>query len=81
MVYAYGGPEEITYTDGKKYKGPQNMVNEHQGMGITNDQYDCFVTNIVVPALTAKVVTSADVTSCFVPIVTDPAFKASIVGK
>lgn len=81
LVFAYGGPASITYTDGKTYKGPQDMVEEHKGMAITNDQYDYFVTNIIVPALTGKGVTSADVSSCFAPVVTDASFKASIVGK
>ncbi|NOK16921.1 hypothetical protein [Corallococcus carmarthensis] len=81
LVYAYGGPESITYTDGKTYTGPQNMVAAHVGMAITNSQYDYFIANMVVPALTDNGVTSADVSSCFAPIVTDAAFKASIVGK
>ena len=44
-------------------------------------KYDYFITNVVVPALTGSGVTSDDVSSCFAPIVTDAAFKASIVGK
>ena len=81
LVYAYGGPTSITYTDGKKYTGPQDMAESHAGLGITSDQYDYFISNAVVPALTSNGVTSDDVSSCFAPIVTDPAFKASIVGK
>ncbi|MBN8229788.1 hypothetical protein JYK02_19945 [Corallococcus macrosporus] len=81
LVYAYGGPESIQYTDGKTYAGPQNMAAAHLGMAITNSQYDYFIANMVVPALVDNGVTSADVSSCFAPIVTDAAFKASIVGK
>ena len=81
LVYAYGGPESITYTDGKTYVGPQNMVAAHTGLAITSDQYDYFITNQVVPALTDNGVPETDVGTCFAPIVTDPAFKASIVGK
>ncbi|MBZ4330900.1 hypothetical protein [Corallococcus sp. AS-1-12] len=81
LVYAYGGPESIQYTDGKTYAGPQDMAAAHLGMAITNSQYDYFIANMVVPALTDNGVTSADVSSCFAPIVTDAAFKASIVGK
>lgn len=81
LVFAYGGPTKITYTDGKTYEGPQDMVEAHKGLAITNAQYDYFVTNIVVPALTSKGVPGADVSSCFAPIIVDPAFKASIVGK
>ncbi|MEP6654698.1 MAG: hypothetical protein ABJA82_15150 [Myxococcales bacterium] len=80
LVYAYGGPSEITYTDGKMYRGPQDMVSAHTGLGITSAQYDYFIANVVVPALTSSGVTTADVSSCFAPIVTDAAFKASIVG-
>jgi hypothetical protein len=81
LVYAYGGPTSITYTDGKSYSGLQDMAAAHAGLGITGDQYTYFITNIVVPALTGSGVTSDDVTSCFAPIVTDPTFEASIVGK
>jgi hypothetical protein len=81
LVYAYGGPTSITYTDGKKYSGLQDMASAHAGLGITSDQYDYFITNQVVPALTSNGVSMDDVSSCFAPIVTDAAFKASIVGK
>ena len=89
LVFAYGGPTEITYTDGKTYAGEQDMPTAHTGLGITNAQYDYFIANIVVPALVNKGVkhgagTAADpndITSCFAPVVTDASFKASIVGK
>jgi hypothetical protein len=89
LVYAYGGPGEITYTDNKKYTGPQDMVESHKGLGITGAQYDYFVSNIVVPALTKNGVKAGkggaadpnDVSSCFAPILVDAAFKASIVGQ
>jgi hypothetical protein len=89
LVYAYGGPGEITYTDNKKYTGPQDMVESHTGLGITGAQYDYFVSNIVVPALTKNGVKAGkggaadpnDVSSCFAPILVDAAFKASIVGQ
>lgn len=80
LVYAYGGPSTITYTDGKMYTGPQDMVAAHSGLGITSSQYDYFISTVVVPALTSSGVSTADVSSCFAPIVTDAAFKASIVG-
>jgi hypothetical protein len=81
LVYAYGGPTSITYTDGKTYSGLQDMASAHAGLGITSAQFDYFVSNIVVPALTSSGVSAADVSSCFAPVVTDAAFKASIVGK
>jgi truncated hemoglobin YjbI len=81
LVYAYGGPDSITYTDGKMYTGPQDMAAAHVGMAITNSQYDYFIANMVVPALTDNGVTADDVSTCFAPIVTDATFKASIVGK
>jgi hypothetical protein len=81
LVYAYGGPTSIQYTDGKTYSGPQDMASAHAGLGISGDQYDYFISNSVVPALTSSGVTTDDVSSCFAPTVTDPTFKASIVGK
>jgi hypothetical protein len=81
LVYAYGGPTSIAYTDGKTYSGLQNMTAAHVGLGVTSDQYDYFIANQVVPALTDNGVPEGDVSSCFAPIVTDPTFKATIVGK
>jgi hypothetical protein len=81
LVYAYGGPTSIEYTDKKTYSGLQDMAVAHVGLHITSDQYDYFITNQVVPALTGNGVPEGDVSSCFAPIVTDAAFKASIVGK
>ncbi|MEO6601915.1 MAG: hypothetical protein ABIQ16_18700 [Polyangiaceae bacterium] len=80
LVYAYGGPTSIKYTDGKMYSGLQDMGTAHIGLAITSDQYDYFVSNQIVPALTSSGVTGDDVSKCFAPIVTDKAFKASIVG-
>jgi len=81
LVYAYGGPTSITYTDGVTYSGLQDMTTAHAGLAITASQYSYFVSNMVVPALTSSGVSSADVTSCFAPVVSDPTFMASIVGK
>ncbi len=81
LVYAYGGPTSIKYTDGKTYQGVQSMAAAHAGLAITSDQYDYFIMNQVVPALTMNGVSMDDVSSCFAPIVTDADFKASIVGK
>ena len=82
LVFAYGGPTSITYTDGQTYEGStQNMAEAHAGMNITTAQYDYFVTNIIVPALTKSGVPADDVSSCFAPIVADAGFKATIVGQ
>lgn len=81
LVFAYGGPSSITYTDNKVYQGPQDMSEVHAGMAITDAQYDYFVANIIVPALTDNGVPTGDVSSCFAPIIVDAAFKASIVGQ
>ncbi len=81
LVYAYGGPTSIKYTDGKTYSGLQDMATAHAGLAITADQYNYFIMNQVVPALTMNGVSTDDVSSCFAPVVTDPAFVASIVGK
>jgi hypothetical protein len=89
LVWVYGGPNSITYTDGKVYTGNnQDMVAAHTGLGITSSQYTYFVTNIAVPALTSNGVKHGaggaadpnDVTSCFAPPLLDPTFEASIVG-
>jgi len=81
LVFAYGGPDHITYTDGVMYDGPQDMKEAHVGLGITSTQFDYFVANIIVPALTSSGVPAGDVSSCFAPVITDAAFKASIVGQ
>jgi hypothetical protein len=81
LVFVYGGPTSIEYTDGKTYEGVQDMRLAHAGMGITSAQYDYFVTNVVVPALTSSGVPMGDVSSCFAPPVVDASFKASIVGQ
>ena len=81
LVFVYGGPTEITYTDGKTYEGVQDMQAAHAGMAITSAQYDYFIANVVVPALTTSGVPMDDVSSCFAPPVVDAAFKASIVGQ
>jgi hypothetical protein len=81
LVWSFGGPSQITYTDGKTYSGIQGLMGEHTGLGITSSQYSYFVTNVVVPALTSNGVTSADVTSCFAPVVSDPNFEAQVVGQ
>jgi len=81
LVYAYGGPASIVYTDGVTYQGPQDMVESHRGLGITSSQFDYFVASVIVPALTDSGVSAADVSSCFAPVVTGAAFKASIVGQ
>jgi hypothetical protein len=80
LVYAYGGPTSIVYTDGVTYTGPQDMVAAHTGLAITTDQYNYFVSNIIVPALTSNGVPLGDVTTCFAPVVTNAAFMASVVG-
>ncbi len=82
LVYVYGGPDSIKYTDGVTYNGKgEDMVTAHTGLAITSAQYDYFVANIVVPALTTNGVTMDDVSSCFAPPITSAAFKASIVGQ
>lgn len=81
LVYVYGGPSSIKYTDNVTYIGPQDMTEAHTGLNITSAQYDFFLTNIVVPALTTNGVPVNDVNSCFAPPLVDSAFKASIINK
>jgi hypothetical protein len=89
FVWAYGGPADVTYTDGVVYRGPQDMTAAHVGMNITSAQYDYFVASIVAPALKSVGVKHGtggaddpdDISSCFAPVVTAPAYKASMIGK
>jgi hypothetical protein len=81
LVFAFGGPTQITYTDGVTYQGPQGMQESHQGLNITGAQYDYFVNSIIVPALTTNGVPSGDISTCFAPPLVNPTFKASIVGQ
>jgi hypothetical protein len=84
LVGAYGGPSSSVYTDGKTYDSASiDITAAHTGLAITADQYDYFVTGIIVPALEKVGVTSADVTACFAPVITGTTgagFMASIVG-
>ena len=81
LVFVYGGPSSITYTDGKTYTGKGiDIVAAHTGLKITKDQYSYFIMNIVVPALTSNGVPTADVSSCFAPVVTASAFEDEVVG-
>lgn len=70
LVMVYGGPNN--------YDGP-DMVTAHAGLGITSDQYDWFVANVVVPALSETGVSDDDIANCFAPPVVDPALKSAIV--
>ena len=72
LVMVYGGPSD--------YQG-KSMKAAHKGLGITQDEYDAFVSMVVVPALSDVGVSSDDITMCFAPPVTDPAFVADIVEK
>jgi hypothetical protein len=72
LVMVYGGPND--------YSG-RDMAAAHAGLGITSDQYDYFIAEVVVPSLSENGVPMDDISNCFAPPVTDAAFKASIVGK
>jgi hypothetical protein len=72
LVQVYGGPEN--------YTGP-SMEEAHGGLNITSEQYDYFITSIVVPALSENGVPQADIENCFAPPVVDPAFKNSIINR
>ena len=72
LVVAYGGPNN--------YQG-RTMEAAHTGLAITKAQYDYFIANIVVKALTDNGVPGDDVSSCFAPPVTDEKFVNSIINK
>lgn len=80
LVYVYGGPTSIQFTNGKMYVGPQDMVQSHQGLAITDSQFQYFVAHAIVPALTSNGVPSADVSSCFAPPITTAAFENSVIN-
>ena len=81
LVFAYGGPSSTKYTDGVTYVANADLKTLHAGLAITADQYNYFITSIVVPALTMNGVTMADVSSCFAPLVTSASVMAEIVGQ
>ncbi|MCU0701272.1 MAG: hypothetical protein MUC96_32580 [Myxococcaceae bacterium] len=62
LVVAYGGPNT--------YQG-KTMLAAHQGLNITEAQYDYFISNVVVPALSENGVPTADIMNCFAPPVTE----------
>lgn len=62
LIQAYGGPSN--------YSG-KNMVEAHQGLNITEAQYDYFISNVVVPALSESGVSMDDITNGFAPAVTE----------
>jgi hypothetical protein len=62
LVVAYGGPNA--------YQG-KTMLAAHQGLNITEAQYDYFISNVVVPALSDNGVPTADIMNCFAPPVTE----------
>jgi hypothetical protein len=72
LVFVYGGPNN--------YKG-QSMTDAHKDLAITQAQYDYFLTNDVVKALTDKGVPQKDIDTCFAPPLVDKAFVATIVTK
>jgi hemoglobin len=71
LIFVYGGPNNYT---------GESMEDAHVGLNITSEQYDAFVGMVIVPALQDAGVDPDDITDCFAPPVTDPAFKASMVG-
>lgn len=72
LVQVYGGPQN--------YTGP-SMEDAHEGLDITSEQYDYFITSVVVPALVDNGVPTADIENCFAPPVVDEAFKNSIINR
>ncbi len=71
LTMVYGGPSN--------YQGV-SMTQAHTGLNITMDQYNNFITDVVVATLAKDGVSMSDITNCFAPPVTDPAFVAQIVG-
>ena len=61
------------------YTGP-SMEKAHAGMGITQGQYDDFIT-LIAGVLAKNGVAADDITYCFAPPLTDPKFSSTIVGQ
>jgi hypothetical protein len=72
LIFVYGGPNNY---------GGRTMEAAHAGLGITQAEYDAFVSMVIVPALTDSGVSEAHITECFAPPVVAPDFVASIVGR
>jgi len=72
LVFVYGGPNN--------YKG-KSMTDAHAALGITQPQYDFFLTNQIVKALADNGVPQKDIDTCFAPPLVDPAFVKTIVTK
>lgn len=62
LIQAYGGPAN--------YAG-RTMTAAHTGLNITEAQYDYFISDVVVPALSESGVTMEDITNGFAPAVTE----------
>jgi truncated hemoglobin YjbI len=62
-----------------KYTGP-TMATAHAGMAITQKQYDDFV-GLIAGILKMDGVKDEEISGCFAPTLTDPAFSSTIVGK
>ena len=61
------------------YTGP-TMEAAHAGMNIDQTTYDDFV-GLIVGVLLSDGVPQADIDHCFAPVLTDPAFEATIIGQ
>lgn len=61
------------------YTGP-SMEDAHEGMGITQEEYDAFV-GLIAGVLSSNGVPDDDINLCFAPPLVDPAFAATIVGQ
>jgi hypothetical protein len=61
------------------YTGP-SMEDAHEGMNITQQQYDDFI-GLIAGELTAAGVPADYVTQCFAPPLVDPKFSSTIVGQ
>jgi hypothetical protein len=55
------------------------MVDAHTGLGITQSEYDAFIT-LIAGVLSDAGVPDTDISQCFAPPLVDPAFVATIVG-
>lgn len=69
---------ENAYGNPNAYVGP-GMVESHAHLAITVAQYQYFISDVVVPALTASGVSNDDITNCFAPTVMNKDFVKTVV--
>jgi hypothetical protein len=56
------------------------MEDAHEGLNITQEEYDAFI-GLIAGVLSGAGVPDDDINLCFAPPLVDPAFSGTIVGQ